>query len=78
MRTVLIATLSLLISSNTFSQSIDIESWTKDIDFYMTNLEQHHIDLYNMISKVEFEKEIQEIKSTLNKKSDVGVIIDLI
>lgn len=77
MRTFLIATLSLLISSNTFSQSIDIESWTKDIDLYMTNLEQNHIDLYHTISKVEFEKEIQEIKSTLNKKSDVEVIIDL-
>lgn len=77
MRGFLIATLSFLISSNTFSQSIDIESWTKDIDFYKTNLEQNHIDLYNMISKVEFEKEIQQIKSTLNKKSDLEVIIDL-
>ena len=73
----LIATLSLLICSNTFSQSIDIESWTKDIDFYKTSLEQNHIDLYNKISKVEFEKEIKQIKSTLNKKNDVEVIIDL-
>tara|TARA_R110000782_G_scaffold128386_3_gene219970 strand:- start:293 stop:1534 length:1242 start_codon:yes stop_codon:yes gene_type:complete len=77
MRGFLIITLSLLISSFTFSQSIDVESWTKDIDFYKTNLEQHHIDLYNTISKVEFEKEIQEIKSTLNKKNDVEVIVDL-
>lgn len=77
MRGFLIITLSLLISFFTFSQSIDVESWTKDIDFYKTNLEQHHIDLYNTISKVEFEKEIQEIKSTLNKKNDVEVIVDL-
>lgn len=77
MRIFLIVILSLLISSNTFSQSIDIESWTKDIDFYKTNLEHNHIDLYNTISKVEFEKEIQEIKTTLNKKSDAEVIIDL-
>lgn len=77
MKRFLILTLTLLISFNTFSQSINIESWTKDIDFYKTNLEQHHIDLYNTISKVEFEKEIQNIKSTLNKKSDIGVIIDL-
>ena len=54
-----------------------MESWTKDIDFYKANLEQHHIDLYNTISKVEFEKEIQHIKSTLNKKNDVAVIVDL-
>lgn len=55
----LIATLSFLISSNTFSQALDIESWTKDIVFYKTNLEQNHIDLYNTISQVEFENEIQ-------------------
>ncbi|WP_296385993.1 S41 family peptidase [Winogradskyella sp.] len=66
-----------LITSSTFSQSIVIESWTKDIDFYKTNLEQNHIDLYNTISKVDFEKEIQQIKSTLTKKSEVEVIIDL-
>ena len=54
-----------------------MENWTKDIDFYKTNLEQNHIDLYHTISKVEFEKEIQQIKSTLNKKSDVEIIIDL-
>jgi hypothetical protein len=77
MRRFLIITLSLLISSFTFSQSIDVESWTKDIDVYKTNLEQHHIDLFNTISKVEFEKEIQHIKSTLNKKNDVAVIVDL-
>ena len=77
MRTFLIATLSLLISANTFSQSLDIESWSNDIDVYKTNLEQHHIDLYNMMSKAEFEKEIQQIKSTLHKKSDAEVIIDL-
>ncbi len=29
----LIITLGCLISSSTFSQSIDLESWTKDIDF---------------------------------------------
>lgn len=77
MKTFLIAVLSFLMSSNVFSQSINIEKWTKDIDFYKTNLEDKHIDLYNSISKVEFEKEIQHIKSTLNNKSDVDVIIDL-
>ncbi len=77
MRRILIATLSFLISSNAFTQSLDIESWTKDIDFYKTNLEKNHIDLYNTISKVEFENEIRQIKSTLNKKSDVDIIIDL-
>ena len=77
MRRFLIITLSFLISYNTFSQSINVENWNKDIDVYKTNLEQNHIDLYNKISKVEFEKKIQKIKSTLSKKNDVEVIIDL-
>ncbi len=77
MRRFLIAALSFLISSNTFSQSITIENWTKDIDFYKINLEQSHIDLYHTISKADFEKEIQQIKSTLNKKTDTEVILDL-
>ncbi len=67
----------LLTISNTFSQSIDIESWATDIAFYKTTLEQKHIDLYSNISKSEFEKEIQQIIATLNKKNDVDVIIDL-
>lgn len=72
-----LTTLIFLTTVNLFSQSIDVESWIKDIDFYKVKLEQNHIDLYNTISKVEFEEEIQQIKSTLNKKTDVDVIIDL-
>lgn len=77
MKTVLITVMSFLISSSAFSQSIDIENWAMDIDFYKTNLEQNHIDLYNKISKADFQKEIQQIKSSLNNKRDVEVIIDL-
>lgn len=77
MKRFLIVTLSFLICYNTFSQSLDTESWIKDIDFYKTNLEKNHIDLYNTISKEEFEKEIHQIKSTLNKKNDLEVILDL-
>ena len=67
----------IVLTSNSFSQSIDIQSWTEDIDFYKTNLEKKHIDLYNNISKVEFEQELQKLKSNLNKKTDTDVIIDL-
>ena len=67
----------IVLTSNSFSQSIDIQSWTEDIDFYKTNLEKNHIDLYNTISKVEFEQEMQKLKSNLNKKTDTDVIIDL-
>ena len=73
----LTTTICLMIISNACSQSIDVASWTEDIDFYKTNLEKKHIDLYNTISKVEFEQELQKLKSNLNKKTDTDVIIDL-
>lgn len=73
----IITAINLLIILNVFSQSTNVENWTKDIDFYKTNLEKYHIDLYNNISKVQFEQELQQIKSTLHKKSDTDVIIDL-
>ena len=73
----LIITLFFLFASNVFAQSIEINSWVVDIDYYKTKLEQNHIDLYNNISQVEFEKEIKQIKSTLNTKNDAEVIIDL-
>jgi hypothetical protein len=66
-----------MIISNTCSQSIDVASWSEDINFYKTNLEKKHIDLYNNISKVEFEEELQKLKSNFNKKNDSDVIIDL-
>lgn len=69
--------LTIVLTSNSFSQTIDIQSWTEDINFYKTNLEQNHIDLYNNINKVEFEQELQKLKSNLNKKTDTDVIIDL-
>lgn len=67
----------LLLFCKTFSQSIGIENWSKDIDFYKTNLEQKHINLYHKISKTEFEEELKQIKSTLHEKSDLNIIIDL-
>lgn len=67
----------LMIISSACSQSIDIANWIEDIDYYKTNLEKKHIDLYNNISKVEFEQELQKLKSNLNKKTDTDVIIDL-
>lgn len=73
----LIILLTFLTISNTFAQSIDQKAWTEDIDFYKTNLELKHIDLYNKISKTEFEKEIQQIKAGINTKNDVDIIIDL-
>ncbi len=73
----LIATLTFLMTSNVYSQSIDIASWKEDIESYKTNLEKYHIDLYHNIDKTAFEKEVQDIKSNLENKTDLDVVIDL-
>ncbi len=59
------------------SQSISKINWEKDLDFYKSELEKRHIDIYNKINKKEFESDIQKIKSNLSKKNDTEVIIDL-
>lgn len=73
----IITTFVLLVALNTYSQSTDSSLWIEDINAYKANLEKHHIDLYNKISKVEFEQELKKIKSNLNKKTDIDIIIDL-
>ena len=73
----IITTFFLLVALNTYSQSTDSSLWTEDINAYKANLEKHHIDLYNKISKVEFEQELKTIQSNLNSKTDIDVIIDL-
>ena len=73
----LIACLSFLMIYNIYSQSIDVDSWTQDLDAYKSNLEKYHIDLYHKIDKADFEKELQQIKSNLKNKTELEVIIDL-
>ena len=73
----LIAISIFFIYSNACSQSTDSKLWIEDIEWYRTNLEKYHIDLYKNISKVKFEQELKHIKSNLNKKTDTDVIISL-
>ena len=73
----LISALFISIALNTFAQSAEIEPWVEDLDLYKVNLEKYHIDLYNTISKAEFEYELEQLKSNLNKKTDTDIIIDL-
>ncbi|CAM1344737.1 S41 family peptidase [Tenacibaculum amylolyticum] len=67
----------LITISTACSQSANVANWTEDINLYKTNLEKYHIDLYNKISKTEFDQELQQIQSNLDKKTDLSVIIDL-
>jgi len=65
------------ILSNSHSQSANIKNWIQDLDFYRANLEKNHIDLYNTVSKVDFDKNIESIQSSLHKKSDIEIFVDL-
>lgn len=71
------AALILIINSIVYAQSPSVEVWKQDIEFYKSELEKNHIDLYNTISKEVFEEEINQIKSKVNSKSDTEIILDL-
>jgi len=64
-------------SCNSFAQSVNHADWIEDINFYKTNLEEKHIDVYNNISQSEFNIEIQKILSAIESKSELDIIIDL-
>ena len=66
-----------LLISNLFAQSVNVENWKEDLRAYKMGLEENHIDLYNQISKADFEQELQGIESGLGEKTDTDVIIDL-
>ena len=67
----------LLISFAAFAQELNKEAWLEDLEIYKTGLEEKHIDVYNKISKDDFEKERNAIKSSVGQKSDFEVGIDL-
>ncbi|CAM1358646.1 S41 family peptidase [Tenacibaculum xiamenense] len=73
----MLAVLFITVQFSVFPQSKVVSDWSTDIDVYHKNLEEKHIDLYNKISKVEFEKELSSIKQKLHKKNQIDVIIDL-
>lgn len=73
----LIAISILFIFSTACAQPTDSKLWIEDLELYRTNLEKYHIELYKNISKVEFEQELEQIKSNLNKKTDTDIIISL-
>jgi len=77
MKTILTTFTFLLISFAAFAQELSKEAWLEDLEIYKTGLEEKHIDLYNKISKDDFEKEWNAIKSSVGQKSDFEVGIDL-
>lgn len=67
----------LFLSVAAFSQNISKEAWLEDLEAYKTGLQQNHIDLYNKISKADFEKELNQIKKSLDQKSGIEVSVEL-
>ncbi len=67
-------TLSLLITPLLYSQNID---WDHDLNTYASFLEDKHIDLYNKISKEDFLKELEKIKTISKTETDFNVIVEL-
>lgn len=60
-----------------YAQESRIEQWKSDLKTYQTELEQHHIDLYNQISQADFEHELHAIEASVETKTDLDLILDL-
>jgi len=77
MKTILTTFTFLLISLAAFTQELSKEAWLEDLEEYKTGLEEKHIDVYNRISKDDFEKEWNAIKNSLEQKFDLEISIEL-
>lgn len=66
--------LTILISQSIHSQNTD---WNNDLKLYATQLEKLHIDLYNKISKEDFQNTLNDIRDISETENDFNVIIAL-
>ena len=73
-----IITLILTIFSITiYSQEIETENWTTDLNFLKSELPKKHKNLFSKISKNEFESGIDKIIKQLDKDTDIETSIKL-
>lgn len=49
--------------------------WADDIDFYLTELEQRHINLYHTVTKAEFKQALTELKLSLPELNHHQVMV---
>ena len=77
MKIVLAVFTLLILYLNTNAQERSNEAWLEDLKAYQTGLEGKHIDMYNKISKKEFEKELAKIEASSGKKTDIEITLDL-
>ncbi|NRA70890.1 MAG: peptidase S41 [Gammaproteobacteria bacterium] len=53
----------------------DVKRWENDIDFYVENLTDKHIDLFHSISKQEFSNELIKLKRSLSTMTTNQVLV---
>jgi len=64
-------------SISTYSQEIETQNWTTDLNFLKSELPKKHKNLFYKISKVEFENGIEQIIKQLDKDTDIETSIKL-
>jgi hypothetical protein len=69
--------LLIFISNLTFSQGNRTEKWLSDLNYYKSELQNRHIDIYNKIDKQSFEMELNKISSTIAKRTDWEIAVEL-
>ena len=54
------------------------EAWKKDIDYLISRIEQLHFDMNHYVSKVDFEKSVLDLKTTISHSTDEQIVFKII
>lgn len=54
-----------------------VANWTSDINFFQTQLERNHINLYHSVSKKDFESELSGLKRSLPNYNKYQVMVEM-
>jgi hypothetical protein len=57
--------------------SLQVNNWSSDIDFFHSELEKRHIDLYHMISKEDLESELSSLKESLPRINKLQLMTEM-
>ncbi len=53
------------------------EAWKKDIDYLISRIEQLHFDMNHYVSKVDFEKVVHDLKTSISHSTDEQIIVKM-
>lgn len=57
--------------------SQEVSKWSKDIEYFHSQLEQNHINLYHAISKTDFESELSNLNTSLPDYNKYQVMVEM-